>query len=127
MNEEDTDPIYVSVQRMVFWGEEREKVFHMLEVNGVPDAQAKGLYKKARKERISAIRSENWKRVAIGIGSLLIGVGLYGLFWIKFEGITRGIFLLSATGVFVGLWKLIDGLTGIALASQKKRSLADGI
>lgn len=47
--------LYDSVLRMVIWGEEREKVFHMLEVNGVTGHQAEGLYKMARRERIAAI------------------------------------------------------------------------
>ena len=125
MDDEDNERIYEGMLRMVLWGEEREKVFRMLEVNGVPLAQSEGLYRKAMKERVSAIRSECWKRIAVGAACLFVGIGLYWLFWYKFGGITRGIFLLCAVGVFVGLWKLLDGLAGVVLAPRKKGSLAD--
>lgn len=116
---EGSENIYQSVEQMVIWGEEREKVFRMLEVNGVPQAQAEGLYKKAMAERIATIRSGCWKGVAVGAVCLLAGLAVWVFFTIKLGYISRNIFLVSGAGVVFGLWKLVDGFAGVMLAPRK--------
>lgn len=124
---EDDGNIYETVEQMVIWGEEREEVFRMLEVNGIPQAQAEGLYKKAMKERIAAIRSDCWKSISFGVGCLLAGLGVWGLFSIRLGLISRGIFLICAASFVFGFWKLLDGVAGMMLASRKRGPLSDGL
>ncbi len=115
--------LYADVVRSVFWGDEREKILAMLQVNGVPDSLAETFYQAALAERIRHIRGESFRRALGGLGWLLLAVALYVGFWYGLGFIHRTVFIICF-GLFIwGLWRTTDGIVSALLAPSKKGPL----
>ena len=85
MNPELEERIYRSVLKGVMWGEEREKAFRTMEVNGVTDAAAESMYERACNERIAVLRSEGIRRTVKGALMLAGGIGVFCFFGLVWE------------------------------------------
>jgi hypothetical protein len=123
--EEKKEVIYEAILKMVIWDESREAIFTKLSVNGFEGAEAEAMYNQARRQRIASIRGDCAEKVIIGLLWLAGAAGLFSVFWYGMGAITRFVLLIVWVSAAVGAWKTIEGLVGIATASNKRGSLAD--
>jgi len=124
MLDPEDHPFYEMVLRMVLWGDTQEKVIEKLGYNRVEGHEAQALYHAARKERITTIRRDYWKKFRIGSGLVLASVGLFVSFLMI--GIIPRLVIYVAAGLLgIGSWTLIDGLAGVLMAGQRQGPLAD--
>ena len=116
--------IYKSVLRSVIWGEPRDEILKMLEVNGITGELAEALFRRAFKERIEIVRGEAARRAAKGALFLSAGIALFCIFWFGFRAITKAMLIICAALVGWGFWCLLNGLVDALLAPSKKGSVA---
>lgn len=116
------EKLYNATLRGVLWGDPEEEIMKRLRVNGFSDDVASQMYRRAWRERISAIRSVYWKRIWIGGVALAIGVASYVSLFQLTEGYTvygKRSSILPGLAVLFGAWKFIDGLTGVLMANSR--------
>lgn len=118
-------PLYDMIHRMVIWGEEKDQVFHRMEVNGVTGTAAEYLYQHARNDRIRAIRKEQSGKLFLGICLIVAAVSTFCFCWLVLYFIPRLLLCACIVALGVGSWKLIDGLAGYLMAGNKKGPLHD--
>ncbi len=110
---------------MVIWDEPRADVFHRLEVNGIPQAEAQQMYDKARAERMSMIRSDSIRKTALGLGLLLVAFALLFGFSAGMGIVIRPVLGLGGAAAVFGIWFFCKGLFYFLFAHAKSGSLAD--
>lgn len=118
---------YELILKMVLWDEPKEKIDQKLRANKVPSAVAEHIYKHARKERVSVIRGEYFKKLILGV--ILVGgatVTFIGC-WFGLNFIPKVLLYACFTATAIGLWKFVDGFTGFFMAEKKTGSVADEI
>ena len=113
--------IYQGLLRMVLWGESKEEVLRKARVNGLTTEEAEGLYQKAMEERIRVIRAEYRAKALKGLMFIIASVVLFFIV----AAITGRAFVIFALGVAYGLWKAIDGISGILMAANREGSVGD--
>ncbi len=117
------ESIYRSVERAVLWGESREKVFKILEVNGLVGSEAEELYARARAERISVLRGEGMRRAIRGFMVWTLALSLFLWFWHDLGFITGRVLMLTSVGFLVGFWWFFDGLLRMLFAPTRTGSV----
>jgi hypothetical protein len=118
-------PHYAFVLKMVLWGEDRDEVFHRLAVNGVPDRVAERLYEHARADRLRTLRRDSARKLIGGLALVIGAVAIFSSCWFGL-GFIPQILLYGCFGAAgYGLWKAIDGLAGVLMASSKTGSIAE--
>jgi len=117
----DSELIYDGILRMVLWGEPKEDVYHKLTVNGIHGEEADRLYQRAMDERIGTIRSKCWRKIWIGLGSI---VGSLILFFVVMTVFYRA-YPIFLVGALYGVWKLGDGMSRYFFAPRMGGSVAD--
>lgn len=123
MTPEHETRIYNDILRDVLWGAEKQDLLQKLETNGISGERAERLFARARKERLSLIRSKALWQAGKGLVLVMGGLGLFFSFWEGARGISRGVFVTCfAAWAFGGYW-LVDGIVATALASAKKGSV----
>jgi hypothetical protein len=125
MDSDREEMLYQHTLRMVLWDEDVERIYKRLSVNGIRGRAADALYQRARRERITMIRSENAKRAGAGILLILLSSGISSGFILGLGGMPRIVIALCAAAFGFGCWKLVTGLAEIIAAPRKKGSLAD--
>jgi len=113
--------VYQGLLRMVLWGEPKEEVFRKARVNGLSAEEAEDLYQKAIKERICVIRAEYRGKALKGLIFIVASVVLFFIV----AAMTGRAFVIFALGVAYGLWKAIDGISGIFMAANREGSVGD--
>lgn len=112
--------VYQDILRAVIWGSKKEDVFHTLAVNDITGDRAEELYQKARKERISLLRSEGVRKAISG--ALLILASIFMLCIFYKLGV---IIVLAIATFFLGAWRMVSGTVEFVLAPTKKGSIAE--
>lgn len=125
MTEEHKERIYEEVRRMVIWDEPRADVFHRLEVNGIPVAEAQQMHDKAHAERMAMIRSDAIRKTALGTGLLLVASALLFGLAAGMRAVIWPVLALGGTAAVFGLWYFSKGLFYLFFAHSKSGSLAD--
>ncbi|MDA8975265.1 hypothetical protein N9F50_01630 [Akkermansiaceae bacterium] len=121
----DEHPRYNLIHKMVLWGEPKEAVMKRLAVNNVTGAEAELLYHHARKDRIATIRQEYRKKMKIG-AFILAGTILYFVVsMVTMNTVVVPYALLAA--VAIGMWQIVNGVSGFMMAESKQGSVADDI
>jgi hypothetical protein len=113
--------VYQGLLRMVLWGEPKEDILRKARVNGLSAEEAEGLYQKAIKERIRVIRAEYRGKALKGLMFIIASVTLFFIA----AATTGRAFVIFALGVAYGLWKAIDGISGILMAANREGSVGD--
>ena len=119
------ESIYGRVLQAVLWGEPREAVFKIMEVNGIAGKEAEAIFRQAWCERVALLRRESILRMLKGLGIFAAAAGLFVGFWYGMGGITRGILSICILGTAWGGWWTLDGLIECLLAPTKKGSVLD--
>lgn len=125
MTDEHKERIYEAVRRMVLRDEPRADVFHRMEVNGIPEAEARQMYDKARAERMAAIRHAALKESALGLLLMLTAFGIFMGYFYCFEIITNEILVLCSLIAVLGIGFFSKGLYYLLFAHNKTGPLAD--
>ena len=128
-SQDHEDRVFEVVRRKVLWGEGREAVFDNLAANGFTGADAERLYREAMRERVAIIRAACGKRAALGVlaivgGLITLGTLLGGASVGRVGGAAIG---GGAVALLFGVWWLVDGVVGYALAARREGSVADEI
>lgn len=116
---------YDIILKMVLWDEPKEKIDQKFEVNKVPPALARQIYKHARAERVRTIQRHYLKRGLLGFLVVLLSSGafFYSVLLTIDTG-TQVVFVWFAPLAW-GFWKFLNGVSGYLMASKKTGSVAD--
>jgi hypothetical protein len=126
MSPELTSRIYGSVLRAVLWDTARTEVLEMLQVNGITGEAAEEMFRRARSERISVLRTEAMRTAVKGALFLAGGAALFSVFWFGLGWITRLVFVICGLLAARGLWLFGGGVTDFLLAPSKKGAVTPG-
>ena len=116
-------PRYDGILNRVLRGEEKSDIYQRMEVNSTPPKIADLIYLSAFKERVAIIKSHYTKKIIVGLSLTTLSVGIFYLF--VFVGAIPHFFIsLCALGLCYGVWKLVDGVTGVFSASSRKGEIS---
>ena len=113
------------VTRMVLVGETKENVMRKLEVNGITGSDADAVHDRAFRERLAVIHGFYRGKARVGLLSLAGAAAVMAICFFVFHGINRALWMIFASLVGFGLWKLIDGFSGMLMAKNREGSVAD--
>ncbi len=117
--------VYADVLHMVIWDEPEDGIFKMLEVNGITGDDARNMFAKAYAIRVASIRTDCRHMVVTGAVWSILGGGTFYWFWFGLGGISRGVFIMTVGAFAIGLYKMLNGISGAIFAAKKRGSLAD--
>ncbi|MDF1810605.1 MAG: hypothetical protein P1V20_00250 [Verrucomicrobiales bacterium] len=112
--------IQSKITRIVLQDEGREKLDQVIEVNEVDEVEAQEMIRVARKQRIDAIRSLCMKNIYIGSMVMILGVAVIYSLIIVMGNPSRPIWAVAWFILLLGIWKLTEGVVGIAMAGSRK-------
>jgi hypothetical protein len=113
------------VRRMVLWGEPKEAVLRKLEVNGIAGEAGAAAYSEAFAERVAVIHGFYRRKARLGLLAILGAGALMALCVFVFEGIKGRLWIIFGLLLGFGLWKFVDGFTGMLMAKNREGSVAD--
>lgn len=119
---------YNGTLRRVLWGDSKETVIEKLTVNGFDSSESEAIYRRAFSERVSTIRSVFWRRIALGISLILLGLGVGAITWFITGGFAVTnvrIIAIPTLPIAWGAWKLLNGLGGVIGAPSMTGPVSD--